>query len=184
MRQKGRLRVPIASGVLAGVVSGTVVGIVQQSILAGAINGVVYGGFMAAMFASSPFRHLSFAGLSYRQQRQVAQAVRRGRAVTDLALADATVRYARQVRQRRMHDRALAFRLAWGLLVASVIGLVAALVLGSATGLIAAGVSVVVWIIVLTVGPILERHIVANALAAEQATRRLIERDPTGIHDR
>lgn len=183
MRQSGRLRVPILAGLLAGIVSGVLQGIIVQSILAGVVSGLIQGVLMAVIFASSPFGHVSLAGLGYRQQREVAQAVRCGRAVSDPALADATVRYARQVRQRRMHDRALALRLAWGLLGASVLGFVAALALSSATGLIAAGVSVVVWIVVLIAGPILERRIVANAVAAEEATRALLGGNATGVRD-
>jgi hypothetical protein len=180
MKGKSRLlAVPIASGVLFGLVTTGFQGFSPGSIIIGLVQGMLLGALMVAISLSSPFQHGAFAGLGYRQQRQVAEAVRSGRAVADPALADVTVLYAQQVRQRRMHDRALAFRLAWGLLVASVIGLVAALVLGSATGLIAAGVSVVVWIVVLTVGPILERHVVANATSAEEATKALLDGNTT-----
>ena len=116
--------------------------------------------------------------ITYGQRRTVTRAVRLGRGVDDPALAEATVRHARWVQMSARPERWMTL-LVWSLLGASGLALVAALVLEDADVAFAGAFSLVVWTLILLVGPRVERRRVAQAQRAEAAaTERLGSVDP------
>ncbi len=168
-------RVPRAIGF--GVVSGTVYGVFQvlggDSLLSGVVTGLIFAAFMAAGFSAGLGRVPHLSELTYSQRHTVTRAVRLGRGVDDPALAEATVRHARWVQRSARPERWMTL-FVWSLLGASALALVAALVLEDADVAFAGAFSLVVWTLILLVGPRVERRRVAQAERAEAAaTERL-----------
>ncbi len=108
----------------------------------------------------------------------VSAAVRRGRAVTEPALAGRAVDHARTVQQSPGGQR-LAHLLAWGLLAISVVGVVLSLASRSTVGIIVSTFSCVVWAAILVLGPPLERHVQDRARAAEVANQKVVDSSAT-----
>jgi hypothetical protein len=159
--------------VASGVLFGGLHGLAQRSLSYGIVAGVVFGSIMPVVILRSARAGPCLAGLSVRQRRAVVTAVRKGRPIEDPALAEAVIGHARQV-QRRAPSERRGLTLAWAFLGMSVVGLAAALVLGSAPGAIGAGFSLVVWAVILLVGPRLVRHTTDRARAAEEAAGRML----------
>ncbi len=133
---------------------------------------------MAAGFYAGLGRVPHLSELTYGQRHTVTRAVRLGRGVDDPALAEATVRHARWVERSARPERWMTL-FVWALLGASGLALVAALVLGDAYVAFAGAFSLVVWTLILLVGPRVERRRVAQAQRAEAAaTERLGSVDP------
>ena len=169
--ERRRLGAVLAQGVLAGALYGFLQGVDEGSLATGVTWGLVFALVftVSSYFARGGGEHL--AGLSYQQKRAVVSAVRRGDAIGDSALAEPTIHEAQRVQASVVRQRS-AVVLARCLLAASVLGLGLVLALGSTAGAAAAGFSLVVWVVILLVGPPLERRRAENALAAEAAARR------------
>ncbi len=168
-----RRRTAITQGAGAGTAFGLFQGLIEGSFPNGVVSGLFFGLVMYAVFLRAGHVNPYLVELSVRQRRAVLTAVRRGRSVGDPALAPATVVHARQVRDRA-RDARRGLVLVWIFLAVSVVGLGLALALASALGAIGAGFSLAVWIVILLVGPALERRTMANARAAQQAAQRLV----------
>jgi hypothetical protein len=155
-----------------GVFSGTVYGGLQvlggESMLTGVVTGLVFATFMAAGFYAGLTRVPHLSDLNYRQQRTVVRAVRLGRGVDDPALAEPTIRHARWIQRSARPQRWMTV-LVGSLLGASGLVLVVALVLGDAYFAFAGAFSLVVWTLILLVGPRVDRRRVAQAQRAETA---------------
>ncbi len=119
-----------------------------------------------AVFYAGRRANEHLAGLGYGQRRAVIRAVRRGQPVSDPALAEVTIRHAQLV-QGGVRTQRLSTVLASVFLAASVVGLGAALAVGSAAGTVAAAFSLVVWIVILVLGPRVDRRAREKARAAE-----------------
>ena len=169
--ERRRLGAALAQGVLAGSLYGFLQGLDEGSLATGVTWGLVFALVftVSSYFARGGGAHL--AGLSYQQKRAIVSAVRRGDAIGDPALAKPTIHEAQRVQASVARQRP-AVVLARCLLAASVFGLGLALALGITAGAAAAGFSLMVWVVILLVGPPLERRRAANALAAEAAARR------------
>ena len=155
-----------------GAFSGTVYGALQvlggESLLTGVVTGLVFATFMAAGFYGAATRLPHLSGLNYRQKRSVMRAVRLGRGVDDPALAEPTISHARWVQRSAASQRWMTVLVAT-LLGASGLVLVVALVLEDAYLAFAAAFSLMVWILILLVGPRVDRRRVAQAQRAEMA---------------
>ncbi len=149
-----------------------------DSLLTGVVTGLIFATFMAAGFYAGLGRVPHLSELTYSQRHTVTRAVRLGRGVDDPALAEATVRHARWVQRSARPERWMTL-FVWTLLGASALALVAALVLADAYLAFAGAFSLVVWTLILLVGPRVERRRVAQAQRAEAAaTERLGSVDP------
>jgi hypothetical protein len=138
------------------------------------LSGLVFSTVMSAAHYVGLRANADLTGLRPQERRTVWAAVRRGQAVADPSLAAAAIRHARNV-QRPPGGQRLGRVLAWGLLSASVLALGLGVSAGSTPGVIAAGFSCLVWVVILVLGPSLERLIQDRARAAELATARLVE---------
>ncbi len=176
--QLRRLPRAISFGVLSGTVYGAIQVLGGDSLLIGVVTGLIFATFMAAAEYAGLRRVPHLSELTYGQRLTVTRAVRLGRGVDDPALAEATVRHARWVQRSARPERWMT-RLVWTLLGASGLALVAALVLGNAYVAFAGAFSLVVWTLILLVGPRVERRRIAQAQRAEAAaTERLGSADP------
>jgi hypothetical protein len=168
--EPGRLSRATGVGVGIGSMYGAFELLGGRSLLTGVITGLIVATVMAASFYASLGRgptHLS--GLNYGQRNAVTRAVRLGRGVDDPALAEATIRHAGWV-QRSARPQGWMIVLVWSLLGASGLALVAALVWGDTYVAFAGALSVVVWTVILLVGPRVERRRLARAQKAEAET--------------
>jgi hypothetical protein len=162
----------VAGGVVSGVVYGTLQGIANGSVAAGFVRGMIFGIPMTAISYAGARATAHLGGLDNRQRRMVMRAVRDGDRVDDPALAQATIRHAQQVRARASPQaRRTALVILWSLLGASLVGLGVSLVIGSVSGAVAGAFSSVVWVVILLIGPPLEKRSLNNAEAAEAAAR-------------
>ncbi len=166
--ERRRLAGALRSGVLAGILYGSIQGLTEGSVVVGVVLGLFFGLSMSMVFYVSNRAGGYLVGLTYRQKRAVLRAVRRGEPVSDPALAGPTIRQA-QLIQAPAGGQRLGIVLGRGLFVASLLGLVLALVLGSTAGAVAAAFSLVVWTVIILVGPPLEQRKAARARAAEVA---------------
>lgn len=173
-----RRRRVLTYGLLSGAVYGILQGLANSSVSAGVVNGLLFGTVMGAAHYASLRANAHLGGLGLREQRMVMAAVRRGRAVADPALAGPAIDQARNV-QLTPGGQRLGHLLAWGLLAVSVVGLGLSVWSGSVSGVIAGAFSGVVWVIILLVGPPLERHFQDRARAAEVANRRVVDSSAT-----
>ena len=179
MRTQWR-RVPrtIGLGVLAGTVYGAFQVLGGDSLLSGVVTGLIFATFMAAGYYAGLGRFAHLSELTRGQRHTVARAVRLGRGLDDPALAEATIRHARWVQRAARPERWMTL-IVWVLLGASGVALVAALLLGDAYVAFAGAFSLVVWTLILVVGPRVERRQVARAQRAEAAaTERLGSVEP------
>jgi hypothetical protein len=167
-------RQALAYGLLFGALYGALLGLGDRSIGEALLNGLVFGAAMSAAYYAGLRANAHLTGLRPQERRKVAAAVRRGQAVADPSLAAAAIRHARNV-QRPTGGQRLGPVLAWGLLGASVLALGLTVWAGSTPGVIAAGFSCLVWVVILIFGPRLERRTQDRARAAELATARLVE---------
>ena len=166
----GQLSRSIGPGLLVGALYGTFQFIGGESLLGSFLSGLLFAAVMAAGFYFRARRLSHLSGLSYRQQLVVTRAVRQGRPVSDSALEEATIRQARLVQElARSHQWAIV--LVWCFVSVSALALVAALALGDAVVALAGAFSLVVWVVILIVGPAWDRRRAANARAAETAVR-------------
>jgi hypothetical protein len=176
--QPRRLSQVVVVGLLSGAVYGVLQGLGDRSISKGTISGLIFGAVMAVAHYATLRTNAHLAGLRPREQRMVSAAVRRGEAVTDPALAGHAVHLARNV-QCLPGGQRLGRLLAWGLLAASVVELSLSVWSGSIPGVVAGTFSCVVWVIILVLGPRLERHVQDRARAAEMANRRVVASSAT-----
>jgi Flp pilus assembly protein TadB len=167
-------RQAIAYGLLSGAVYGALQGLGDRSIGKAVVSGLLFGAVMSAVHYAGLRANAHLSGLRPQEQRKVSAAVRRGQAVADPSLAAAAIRHAQNV-QQRSGDQRLGKLLAWGLLGASVLALGLTVWAGSTPGVISAGFSCLVWVLILVLGPRLERRTQDRARAAELATTRLVE---------
>ena len=174
-----RFRYSIA-GLSSGAVYGALQGLGDRSIGKGVISGLLFGAVMGAADYATFRVNTHLAGLRPRERRMVSAAVRRGRVVSEPALAGSAVDHARTVHQIPGGQR-LAHLLAWGLLAVSVVGVVLSVASKFTVGTIVSTFSCVVWAAILVFGPPLERHVQRRARAAEVANQRVVDRsDPFG----
>jgi hypothetical protein len=170
--ERRRLAEALLSGVVAGTVYGSIQGFTEGSVIAGVVSGLFFGLFMSGVFYVTNRAGGPLVGLTYRQKRAVLRTVRRGEPVSDPALAGPTIRHA-QLIQASAGGQRLGIVLGRGLLVASLLGLVLALMLGSTAGAVSAAFSLVVWTVIILVGPPLEQRKAARARAAEVAASHI-----------
>ncbi len=167
-------RQAVAYGLLSGAVYGALQGVGDRSIARAVVNGLFFGAVMSAVHYGGLRANAHLTGLRPKERRTVWAAVRRGQAVADPSLAAAAIRHAR-IMQRPPGGQRLGRVLAWSLLGASVLALGLTVWAGSSPGVIAAGFSCLVWVVILVLGPRLERRTQDRARAAELATARLVE---------
>ncbi len=167
-------RQALAYGLLSGAVYGALQGLGDRSIARAVISGLLFGAVMSAVHYGRLRANAHLSGLRPQERRKVWAAVRRGQAVADPSLAAAAIRHARNM-QRPPGGQRLGRVLAWGLLGASLLALGLTVWAGSTPGVIAAGFSCLVWVVILVLGPRLERRTQDRARAAELATMRLVE---------
>ncbi|HSH58846.1 MAG TPA: hypothetical protein VK988_04225 [Acidimicrobiales bacterium] len=167
-------RQALAYGLLSGAVYGALQGLGDRSIAKAVVNGLLFGAVMSAAHYAGLRANAHLTGLRPKQRRAVRAAVRRGQAVADPSLAAVAIRHARNM-QQRSGDQRLGQLLAWGLLGASLLALGLTVSAGSTPVVIAAGFSCLVWVVILVLGPRLERRIHDRARAAELATMRFVE---------
>jgi hypothetical protein len=167
-------RQALAYGLLCGALYGALQGLGDRSIGKAVLSGLVFGAVMSAAHYAGLRANAHLSGLRPQERRTVWAAVRRGQAVADPSLAAAAIRHAQNV-QHPPGGQRLGRVLAWGLLGASVLALGLTVSAGSTRGVIAAGFSCLVWVVILVLGPRLERRIQDRARAAELATARLVE---------
>ncbi len=170
--ERRRLAGALLSGVLAGSFYGFFQGFTEGSVVVGVLSGLFFGLFMSVVFYVTNRAGEHLVGLTYRQKRAVLRAVRRGEPVSDPALAGPTIRHA-QLIQASAGGQRLGIVLGRSLLVASLLGLVLALLLGSTAGALAASFSLVVWTVIVLVGPPLEQRKATRARAAEVAASHI-----------
>ena len=167
--ESGRLSRATGVGVGLGSMYGAFEVLGGRSLLTGVVSGLIVATVMGASFyASLGWGPAHLSGLDYGQRHAVTRAVRLGRGVDDPALAEATIRHARWV-QRSARPQRWMIVLVWSLLGASGLALVAALLSGDAFVAFAGALSLVVWTVILLVGPRLERRRLARAQKAEAA---------------
>ncbi len=175
MRWEARpARQALTYGLFSGAVYGALQGLGYRSLARAVVNGLFFGAVMSAVHYAGLRGNAHLTGLRPQERWTVQAAVRRGQAVTDPSLAAAAIRHARNV-QQRSGDQRLGQLLAWGLLGASALALGLTVSAGSTPGVIAAGFSCLVWVVILILGPRLERRTQDRARAAELATARLVE---------
>lgn len=173
-----RLRHVVAVGLVSGAVYGTLQGLGDRSIGKGVISGLFVGAVMGACQYGTFRANAHLTGLRPREQRMVSAAVRRGRAVTEPALAGRAVDHARTVQLTPGRQR-LGPLLAWGLLAVSVVGLGLSVSSGFTAGMVAGAFSCMVWAAILVLGPPLERHVQDRARAAEVANQKVVDSSAT-----
>lgn len=178
---------PFIQALTVGLVSGAVYGVLQglgdASIGRGAFSGLFFGAIMGAVQYAGLRANAHLAGLRPREKRMVMVAVRRGLPVADPSLASAAVRQAQNAQVAAGRQRSGAY-LAWALLAISVVALGLSVASTYLPGVGVSTFSAAVWLVILVLGPKLDRHFRDRAHAAEEANSQLLQPPPGGLEDR
>lgn len=170
----GRVRRAVVYGGLTGLGYGVLQVVDDGSIGEGVVSGVLFGLVNGAIVYARPSPPEHLADLTPRNRHKVLRIVRRGEVVTDPGLAPAVVRQAQLMEGG--DDVRAGQVLALALLALSILGIVFGLGTASSGILAASAFATLLWILILTFGPRMQRRFQARARVARVAAEKLLER--------